>query len=112
MKIINRITLSDSFYTRKDILYLYNNKLIEISDYKNVNNISVKNGIAFLGDKKIDYIYCNKIPKSLTSYFFAKDKNRLIVCSIFLGCDCFCGKNIITYPIDCFSEEYRFKFLT
>lgn len=47
MKIINRITLSDSFYTRKDILYLYNNKLIEISDYKNVNNISVKNGIAF-----------------------------------------------------------------
>lgn len=111
MKIKKRVRISEFYYTKDDIKFLYENNLINIADYRNIDKIVIENGKCFINGSCVLFMKDNRIINTLSTYFFARSRNSLIICSVITTQDGIYGRNVVTYPISILNMNYKLKCL-
>lgn len=111
MKIKKRVRISDFYYTKEDIKFLYENNLINIADYRDIDKIVIEKGKCFINGTCVLFMEDNRIVNALSTYFFARSRNSLIICSVMTTQDGIYGRNVVTYPISVLNMNHKLKCL-
>lgn len=111
MKIKKRVRISEFYYTKDDIKFLYENNLINIADYKDIDKIVIENGKCFINGSHVSFMENDHIINAVSTYFIARNNNSLIICSVITIKDGVYGGNVITYPISVIGTHHKLKCL-
>lgn len=111
MKIKKRVRISDFYYTKDDIKFLHENNLINIADYRNIDKIVIENGKCFINGSYVSFMEDDRIINTLSTYFFARSRNSLIICSVRTTQDGVYGRNVVTYPVSILNMNHKLKCL-
>ena len=111
MKIKKRVRISEFYYTKDDIKFLYENNLINIADYRDIDKIVIENGKCFINGSYVSFMENERIVNAISVYFIARNRNSLIVCSVITAKDGVYGRNVTTYPISVLNINHKLKCL-
>lgn len=111
MKIKKRIRVSELYYTKDDIKFLYENNLINIADYRDIDEIVIENGKCFINGSHVSFMENDRVVNAVSIYFIARNRNSLIICSVTTIKDGVYDGNVVTYPISVLSSFHKLKCL-
>lgn len=111
MKIKKRVRISEFYYTKDDIKFLYENNLINVADYRDIDKIVIENGKCFINGNYVSFMENERIVNAVSTYFIARNRNSLIVCSISTINDGIYNRNVVTYPISVLNMNHKLKCL-